>query len=204
MSQPMCATRPDFKWSTTRRGRSFVYENATAWIGPMATAMLRKRSKGGRRPSGRVRHMFNPSVEQHVYEELAHQADELSMPLSTYIEHLLAEAHDYHGQYLRSLSVLPAPLTVEELKERTQSIGRDECVPVKGERRYKSFKADEELAVKIAARCDELDAQYADYLRAVFRVATGYADGPTQEQLSMVDVPRSRKGGGEVELQRTG
>lgn len=170
----------------------------------MATTLLARRGGGGRPRRNRVRHAFNPRLEVAVYDELARQAAELDMSMAGYIEHLLAEAHDYHGQYIQELSVLPAPLTAQELRERTAQISRDRCVPIAGERRRKSFLVDEELAVKIAARCDELDAQYADYLRVVFREATGFADKPIPEQLSIVDVGDVRQPSREVGLRRAG
>lgn len=189
--------------ATRRSGFTKTYAR-TGWIDPMATSMLKRRGSGGRPRLNRARHAFNPRVEIPVYEELAHQADESGIPLSTYLECLLAEAHDYHGEYLRDLSVLPISLTAEELKERTAAIGSENCLPLAGDHRRKSFKADEELAIRIAARCDELNTQYAEYLRAVFREATGYAGKPVHEQPTMVEVPRTARATQGVELKKTG
>lgn len=191
-------------YHTTRRTGFTETGPHPGWMVHMATSMLKRRGAGGRPPLNRARHAFNPRVELPLYEELAHQADEARVPLSTYMECLLAEAHDYHGEYLRDLSVMHTPVTADELKERTARIAPEQCVPLSGENRRKSFKADEELAIRIAARCDELNTQYAEYIRAVFREATGYADKPLHQQPTMVDVPRQPRDTEEVGLKATG
>lgn len=170
----------------------------------MATTLKRRGRSPGRPPLGRERHLFNPTVEQHLLDALSEQAATVGMPLATYMGHVLAAAHDYHGQYLQELSVLPSPVTADELHERTDAIGREQCIPVSGNRRPKSFKADVDLAAKIAARCDELDVAYSDYVRAVFREATGHTHTPMPEQLAMVDFPGPRGSSQEVGLRRAG
>lgn len=168
----------------------------------MGAMAVRNRHRGGGRPRlNRERHAFNPSVESDVLDILRDQADSAQMQLAPYMELLVAEAHGYHGEYLQILTQLPTAVPAEELRRRAAELTPDECTPVPVGHPRKWFKVDKPLADEVQRRCDELDAAYADYLRAIFREATGRtATTPRPDQLAAeIDVRR-----GELRLPKAG
>lgn len=164
--------------------------------------MARRRIRsGGRPPLNRDRYAFNPRVETDVLDILREQADSAQMQLAPYMELLVAEAHGYHGEYLQLLTQLPSAVPAEELRRRTTDLTADECTPVPHDNARKWFQVDRPLADQVQRRCEELDAAYADYLRAIFREATGRtATNPRHDQLAAeIDVRR-----GEMRLPKAG
>lgn len=156
---------------------------------------------GGRPRLNRDRHTFNPTVELDVIEALADQAATVQMKLAPYLELLVAEAHGYHGEYLAELTALPARVNGEGLRKLVQGLGTEDLTPVAGPAVRKCLLVDRPLADAVTARCDELDARYADYLRAIFREAAGRtATAPRHDQLAVeIDVAR-----GEMKLPKAG
>lgn len=159
------------------------------------------RPRGGRPRLNRERHVYNPRVETDVLDILRDQADSAQMQLAPYMELLVAEAHGYHGEYLQILTQLPTAVPGDELRRRAAELTRDEVVPVAHDNTRKCFKVDKPLADEVQRRCAELDAAYADYLRAIFREATGRtATTPRHDQMAAeIDVRR-----GEMRLPKAG
>lgn len=150
--------------------------------------MAVKRVRAGGRPRlNRDRHHYNPRIERDVDDILRRQAEAAGMAYASYLELLISEAHDYHGQYLRELSVLPAAIQADELRRRTAAIESEDCQPIsrKGESVRHRFAVDRPVANQIEARCDELSAMFTDYIRAIFREAAGNPRPVTHDQLSL-------------------
>lgn len=164
-------------------------------------AATKRRGVGGRPRLNRDRHTFNPTVEVELVELLSDQAATVQMQLAPYMELLVAEAHGYHGEYLAQLSALPARVSAHELRESVSGLSADALHPIAAPGVRKTVRLDRPLAEEVQRRCDELDAQYADYLRAIFREATGRtATNPRHDQLAAeIDVRR-----GEMRLPKAG
>lgn len=135
------------------------------------------RTRGGRPRLGRERYAYGSRLEETVYATLFEQASRVQVTFGSYLERVVALAHDYTGPFLPppDLTPLPIALTVADLQERTETITAADCSPVTpGARSSVGFmRVDRELADRINARCDQLDVDYAAYLRAVLRTAAG-------------------------------
>lgn len=149
--------------------------------------MARKRVRVGGRPAlNRDRHAFNPFMERDVDEILREQADTAGMTYAAYLELLVSEAHDYRGQYLRELSILPAAVQAEELRRRTAALTSQDCRGIGPDRAGRAtVRVDRPVANTIEKRCDELDVQFSEYLRAIFSEAAGNPKPSNHDQLSL-------------------
>lgn len=125
-------------------------------------------------------------MERDVDHILRGQAQTAGMTYAAYLELLISEAHDYHGQYLQELSVLPAAIQADELRLRTASIRPSDCRGIGSDRAGRAIiRVDRPVANLIEARCDDLDAQFSEYLRAILREAAGNPQPVTHSQLSL-------------------
>lgn len=162
-----------------------------------AMTRSRRHVQGGGRPRlDRDRHLFYPVVEVDLIHELKEQAGAVQMKFAPYLELLLAEAHDYHGQYLQELATLPAAVQAPELRTKTAALDQAACVPLGGPGVRATIRVDRPLADQITRRCEELDALYAEYLRAIFREAAGRTGHFAQHHQLAVEIDKR----GEVTL----
>lgn len=152
------------------------------------TALL-MRPRIGRPPLHRSTVSFNPALEQRALEGLARQAGAAQLALSTYLEQLVAAAHGYTGAHLQSLHVLPAVVSAHTLRERTDALTPEDVIPYALPGRTKSFRVDEDLAVIVKTRAAGLDITYADYLRCIFREATGLTVPRAYQQHALLYAP---------------
>lgn len=150
---------------------------------------LKTRPRVGRPPLHRSTTMFNPAVELAILTALGSQAQSTRLALSTYLEQLVAAGHDYTGEHLRELHVLPTAVPLGELQARVAAITEVDVVPFAHPGRTKSFRVDEALADIVKARSAELGVSYADYLRCIFRVATGRSVRRAHQQPLLLPVP---------------
>lgn len=150
---------------------------ANFWAGSMGP-MSRNRAFGGRRPVGRERYDYYPALERPVADSLREQAAAASSPLATYLERVLALAHNYNSKFLPDPELWPLPIAAapEQLQELTEHINEQDCLdmPTGLGGATVRFRLDRPLADRINARCDELDVAYAAYFRAVLRPAAGF------------------------------
>lgn len=129
----------------------------------------------GRPRLNRDRHAFRPGLDPAAHELLVCQAALVGLPLSTYAEVLVAEAHGYVGQYLATLDSLPTVITASQLRDRVRSRTALQC-PETSLFVYTGVKiaVDRPLADQIDEACAVLDVTFASYLRALIYDAVGY------------------------------
>lgn len=140
----------------------------------------------------------NARIDLPIVHVLETQADDLGLPLLTYIEVVLAAAHDYTGKRLPEMQKIPlTPITAKTLQLRTSSLTPQDCVEVSRDNKMQPLKIEEPLLDHIRARAKELGGvAYTAYIRAVLRVATGKDLPGRGEQPSLRDLPISQRGGG--------
>lgn len=166
----------------------------------MTTLATASKRSAGRPRLDRDRHIYCPAVEYELLEDLAEQADAVGVGICTYLEHLVSEAHDYHGQYLRELSALPRVVDPARLRATADDMTPEQCRPTSGPAKRQPVRLDRELADHVNQRCAELDVAYAHYLRAIFREAAGRTTpSPRHDQLAVEIDSR-----GEVRLPKAG
>lgn len=144
-------------------------------------------SPGGRPRLDRNRHVYGPTFELVLIEELRERARVLELPLSRYCDAVLAMAHGFSSPYLPDLDGYLA-VPVRGLRAYAdRGIRADHGIQNMGPSGRVHVRADEPLAAQMDQRCEQLDMSYADYLRAILRVAVGFpTDGSAQvEQTEM-------------------
>ncbi|WP_313536136.1 hypothetical protein [Arsenicicoccus bolidensis] len=143
----------------------------------MGYSAARRRSPGRPRLNRDLR-QFVTRFEPDLLDALQLQADAVHLSLSSYLVLLLAQVHDYHGQYLAEVEApLPTAVTVDDLRRTVPYLPMDPrrtSVRV-GEQQYtKTLRVDRPLADQIDHRCRELDLAYSEYFRGLFREAAGF------------------------------
>lgn len=152
------------------------------------------RRSPGRPRLNRDRHTFRPSIDPIAQERLALQAAAVGLPLSTYTEVLVSEAHGYVGEYLATLDSLPAVITAQELRDRVRRRTAAQCpetsmsTPI-----CVKCVVDRPLANQIDEVCAALDVTFASYLRALIYDAVGYH--PASEEFRGRQVTANINGG---------
>jgi hypothetical protein len=119
--------------------------------------------------------VFRPRVDPVAWLRLSAQADAVQLPLATYAELLVAEAHGYKGEYLATLDSLPSVISADQLRARVLQRTKSECpetTVIPGD--PLKVAIDRPLADRIDEICAVLDVTYASYLRALFYDAVGY------------------------------
>lgn len=148
----------------------------------------------GRPPLHRDRHTFRPTLDQPAHHLLVAQAAQVGLPLSTYAEVLVSEAHGYTGQYLATLDFLPTVITARELQARVRRRTVVECPEASlGASERMKIAVDRELFNQIDAACVDLDVTFASYLRALIYDAVGYH--PPSEEFRDRQVAAAINGG---------
>lgn len=159
-----------------------LYETA-----PYGWAMPRRRTGAptGRPPLDRKRHTYGPTLELALVEELKERAASLGLSLSRYCDAVLAMAHGFVSPYLPDLDGYLAVPGWELRSYAEAAIHAQHGVQRIGPVQRVYVRADEPLSLDVDNRCDLLDMSYADYLRAILRVAVGYPiDGSGQVEQS--------------------
>lgn len=164
---------------------------------------LKTRPRVGRPPLHRSTVSFNPAVETTLLLELRRQADTTALALSTYLEQLVAAAHGYTGEHLQTLHVLPTAVPADELRSRVAGLTEADAIGYTHPGRTKSFRVDAALADIVRTRAAELDITYADYLRCIFREATGLTVRRAHQQLGLLSVPSRENANLAVEVTPT-
>lgn len=152
------------------------------------TALI-SRPRVGRPPLHRSTVSFNPAIETTLLVELRRQANTTALALSTYLEQLVAAAHGYTGEHLHMLHVLPTAVPADELRTRVAALTEADAIGYTHPGRTKSFRVDEPLADIVRTRAAELGITYADYLRCIFREATGLTVRRAHQQPGLLSVP---------------
>lgn len=150
---------------------------------------LKKRGSGGRPPLNRDRHTYRPRLDLDVAEALSDQASRMGLQMGTYLEHVLAAAHGYHGPYMQNLDApLPIALPLARLRRRTRAITRDHCRSASSVNVLKPIRVDLPLANEIQERCEALgDVAYSDYIRAILDLAVGRTASSRGVQATLSD-----------------
>ncbi len=137
-----------------------------------------RRGKSPGRPRlNRERRAFTSQCEVELLDVLQEQADAVGLRLGTYIELLLSQVHDYHGQYLADVRApLPTAIPVNQLRERADAVVTDPSRGAyrPGQYKIRTIRTDVPLGDRIEQRCRALDVAYSDYLRALLREAAGF------------------------------
>lgn len=128
---------------------------------------------GGRPRRSVPRVQANVTLEQESADELRAQADAAGLPLGTYVEQVVSQAHRYSGPYLEDLDTLPTSIPLARLRQATARLGTKQCTPVSRTSPALVIKLDKPLADQLRQRAAELHVYYTDYLRAVLRLAAG-------------------------------
>lgn len=113
------------------------------------------------------------SLESKYTTELRRQADAAGLPLGTYLEQVISQAHRYSGPYLEELDTLPTSIPLARLRRATSRLGTRQCTPVSRTSPALVIKLDKPLAAALRERASDLHVYYTDYLRAVLRLAAG-------------------------------
>lgn len=128
--------------------------------------------------------LANVTLEQESVDELRAQAEAAGLPLGTYVEQVVSQAHRYTGPYLDELDALPTSIPPARLRQATARLGTLQCTPVKRVSPPIPVRLDKPLAEQLRERAAELHVYYTDYLRAVLRLAAGAtASGSGQLEL---------------------
>lgn len=163
----------------------------------MATSTVprrrRPRAAGGRPRLGRERHHYLPRVSTELAARLEQQAQSMGMPTASYLEVLVCAVHDTWTTFVQPPAVpLPTAMPVEEIQRAAAHFTDAQLyTPQAGAVVPRSVRVDQEVAAIIDARCDDYDVPYAEYLRAIFRLATGL---PSYQPLAAAQ-PRLPEGG---------
>lgn len=162
-----------FMGTATRRGASHTVSSEPMKVSFMATSASKKR--GGRPPLHRDRHTYRPRLDVDLVTTLQKQADDVGLKFCTYLEHVLAGAHAYHGAYMQDLDTpLPTALPLARLRRRTRTLSSADCPSAGTDNVLKPIRVDRPLANQIEARCSELGGiPYSDYIRGVLDLAAG-------------------------------
>lgn len=142
----------------------------------MADLPPRRRSRTPGRPrTGRVRRPFGVQYPQVLVDAMEEQAAEAGMRLSRYLELVVCSVHDIWTPFVQPpVAPLPLAIPMDSLRYKASHFTPEDLdVPAGGDVVAKFFRVDEAVAVSIDQRCDDYDVTYANYLRAVFRLATG-------------------------------
>lgn len=143
----------------------------------------------GRPPLHRNRSSYIPRVELALYQELQDRAAAMQIPLSRYVDAVMAEAFDFDTPYLPRLEGYMA-VSGDELRRFRREVMVVEDGPTRrGPNRRLDVNADEPLAQKIEEQCTELGMPYTYFTRALLRVAVGHpvtgVDSPVQAELEL-------------------
>lgn len=128
---------------------------------------------GGRPRRSVPRVQANVSLEAKYATELRNQAEAAGLPLGTYLEQVISQAHQYSGPYLEELDTLPTSIPLARLRRATSRLGTRQCTPVSRTSPALVIKLDKPLAGALRQRASDLHVYYTDYLRAVLRLAAG-------------------------------
>lgn len=105
------------------------------------------------------------------------------MPRTTYLERVVALAHDFESPFLRPTGMqLPTAVATDELQMHVVDLLPEQCTPVRSDVPTLSavVRLDKQLGDRINTWCDERDVEYASYVRSILRLAAGYT---SDEQL---------------------
>lgn len=121
-----------------------------------------------------------------VKRELEAQAEDVGMPLSTYLEHVVAHAFRYTGPYLTPMDTLPTSLPLASLRRAVSRLDRHSCPGIKaGQSPYVTVKLDEPLAEPLREKARGFGVPYTDYLRGVLHLAAGFTTSGPSGQLDL-------------------
>ena len=147
---------------------------------------------GGRPRRSVPRVQANVTLEQEWADELRAQASTAGLPLGTYLEQVISQAHRYSGPYLEDFDTLPTSIPLARLRRATVRLRTRQCTPVSRTSPALVVKLDKPLAEQLRDRAADLHVFYTDYLRAVLRLAAGAtASGSGQLELG-IDVSTAR------------
>lgn len=128
----------------------------------------------------------NIRIDAPVKRELEAQAQDAGMPLSTYLEHVVAHAFRYSGPYLTPMDTLPTSIPLTSLRRAVASLDRHSCPSVRvGQSPYVTVKLDEPLADPLRQRARGFGVPYTDYLRGVLHLAAGFTASGSSGQLDL-------------------
>ena len=132
--------------------------------------------RGGRPPLGRKRTLFRIRLEAEVHAALQTQADRAGFPTGTYMERVIALAHNFESPFLPPpVEPLPVAVDVDELQAHVASLTVEDCSPPRAsDLKIPLFRIDEALGERIYDWCDEQDVPYSSYVRSILRLAAGY------------------------------
>ena len=146
----------------------------------------------GRPPRAVPRDIFHPRLEVEVVRELREQADQVELPLATYMEHVIAEAHGYTGPYLAGLD-LPTRISARQLRRRVAALRADRCPTTGNPSSVRGVRLDSPLANMVRDKAAALGVARIAYLAAVLRLAAGSPSSGTSSQLELgIDITSSK------------
>lgn len=141
------------------------------------------------RPKRSVRRVqANLRIDTRVHERLVSLAGDAGMPLATYLEHVVSQAHGYTGPYL-SMHTLPTSLPLAQLRRKVKALDRHMCPPAPPAGADPTVRVDAPLARALKERARGFGVPYNHYLRAVLHLAAGFpaAGAGDQPELDFTD-----------------